>query len=1368
LAPILKLTSGQNAAAAAEDINQTGTPTTSDSSTYSYSSQLSTWDMRTLPGPITTASATASSDKPTAAAAAAAAAATKDSQVPVAETPLHSTAVSPLPPPLASLHGSLPSFSQRMRSPSILGTPALDTPLAPAPASPTEHLTVTRVGDCTLVNQYLVVQYLGRGTSGKVYLCIDVLDRRLYAVKIVRKTPREGDGREDKRERDDKEEIGEEEGGVEETSAESAGGDSASAAGGAGSEEVKSALDDQKEGNKEEDIVDQPVSLPSLPFPTSSNEKEQEHIDKYAAKALRMKQKVALRNSKSPSVFSAGTQQSSSSSTHKKLKRKSHRDPLIDLQREVDILRSVGSNHPNVVTLREIVDDPTSHKMLIVMEYCEGGPVMTRAGLERGRRIPECVARPYFRDMIAALGHLHRNRIIHGDLKPENALMNANGRISLSDFGCSKILPPPLPPPPLQPSAVDPAANLNLQNDLIDRCNGTPAFLAPEMMTPGAKFRGQPADVYSLGTCLFTFIFGKIPFAADSVFELFKIVKTQKLSFPDIPANASTEVKALLDGLLAKDPEKRMTLEKAAAHEWTTDNGRLPPVSVPEENTLSNLNSSNKRSSNFKTPHTTPTLNSTTIPLEDPHILDGDASLAGLLTTPGVEIQTFLPCQVLLRQGDRSTSIMYILKGDVDVLYRPSEEVMKGVQQVDAITEKDGNKDKSDQGDETLKGSIKSGGGSGGVGGAITKLWSPPSRVKRTAPSIPPPTPSTTTAIPSLDLIRATTLRNSTGSVSEMPSEMLSAQNATGTAAPRTTRAAPALSGRQPSGGGGFISPREHSLMLGLGTTPEPSPRVPIHSTATSTGALSSSFQLHQGLVSGFGGGAGAGSSYSIDSAVTTPASTPLPSARENENGPPQNIGMSAVNGDGEKEKNKNIEEEPTPSFIPVVDPVNRLPSVKDAIKDRTQTFSTPATVLSSLPPSHTPAEGEAAVAESPATTPGSDDGSKLAAYPLQLTSNDLAGSGDLDSSEDAKSTVEINLVAKSIAGTAGKAPSSPSRVLNTSRSSSAPIPTIIEEGETVQMATEVYPSTSKENGTGIGGSCSVGGSGDEGSIKSGIGLIRPESSGSWALQAQFSGNFSAQSKQLTLGSDTEVLGMDENSKEKNSKGHINVDESCDRTDVAGFNASSSTSIPCALAKAAEEALGSIKSLYRDTDSYARNRNSSSAGAYDGSVGKSDKDTTCNSNSSVGRSTSGEFLLAVRSAGDFIGETALIEGSSVRRSCSVRASVPHTGAIGADATDTSSPSHNQSILDAKVKTHTDNVTGDYDATDNGVQVAVIPYSAAKQYLKTHPLAKQRLAEMVWLRQSETIVLEGLLRLAAISEELNEEARIEVEKGIESS
>lgn len=60
---------------------------------------------------------------------------------------------------------------------------------------------------------------------------------------------------------------------------------------------------------------------------------------------------------------------------------------------------AVPAHHWHGVFWQEVVDDPSGNKMLLVMDYMEGGPVMTRDALERGRCIPEPLALQYFRDM---------------------------------------------------------------------------------------------------------------------------------------------------------------------------------------------------------------------------------------------------------------------------------------------------------------------------------------------------------------------------------------------------------------------------------------------------------------------------------------------------------------------------------------------------------------------------------------------------------------------------------------------------------------------------------------------------------------------------------------------------------------------------------------------------------------------------------------------------------------------------------------------------------------------------------------------------------------------------------------------------------
>jgi hypothetical protein len=59
------------------------------------------------------------------------------------------------------------------------------TPPPPVRTRTRSQLTILRRGGCTLMNQYLVIKYLGRGSCGRVFLCMDITNTCLYAVKVT-------------------------------------------------------------------------------------------------------------------------------------------------------------------------------------------------------------------------------------------------------------------------------------------------------------------------------------------------------------------------------------------------------------------------------------------------------------------------------------------------------------------------------------------------------------------------------------------------------------------------------------------------------------------------------------------------------------------------------------------------------------------------------------------------------------------------------------------------------------------------------------------------------------------------------------------------------------------------------------------------------------------------------------------------------------------------------------------------------------------------------------------------------------------------------------------------------------------------------
>ena len=72
----------------------------------------------------------------------------------------------------------------------------------------------------------------------------------------------------------------------------------------------------------------------------------------------------------------------------------------------------------------------SSEKIILVMEYASGGELYDY--LNERKRVSELEARGIFRQIVSAVHFLHKNRIVHRDLKLENILIDSNGDIKVS------------------------------------------------------------------------------------------------------------------------------------------------------------------------------------------------------------------------------------------------------------------------------------------------------------------------------------------------------------------------------------------------------------------------------------------------------------------------------------------------------------------------------------------------------------------------------------------------------------------------------------------------------------------------------------------------------------------------------------------------------------------------------------------------------------------------------------------------------------------------------------------------------------------------------------------------------------------------
>ncbi|WP_230858472.1 serine/threonine-protein kinase [Actinoplanes aureus] len=193
-------------------------------------------------------------------------------------------------------------------------------------------------------------------------------------------------------------------------------------------------------------------------------------------------------------------------------------------------------NHPAVVQVYDVLQ--LDGRTWIVMEYVPSRS-LRQVIQEDGVLDPYRAARIGL-DLLAALRAAHRVGVQHRDVKPANVLLADDGRVLLSDFGIA---------------AVDDDAVISRADVVV----GSPQFMAPERAQLGAG--GPEADLWSLGATLYAAVEGRAPFQRASTMATLAALATEE---PDPPRQAGA-LKPLLDGLLRKDPAKRMGAEDAEA-----------------------------------------------------------------------------------------------------------------------------------------------------------------------------------------------------------------------------------------------------------------------------------------------------------------------------------------------------------------------------------------------------------------------------------------------------------------------------------------------------------------------------------------------------------------------------------------------------------------------------------------------------------------------------------------------------------------------------------------------------------------------------------------------------------------------------------
>jgi len=195
-------------------------------------------------------------------------------------------------------------------------------------------------------------------------------------------------------------------------------------------------------------------------------------------------------------------------------------------------------NHPNIVKIYDLgVADDHAH---IAMEYLDGGDLRNK--IDAGISMDDAVS--YFRQIASALTAVHKQGVLHRDLKPGNIMLRKDGSVALIDFGLAK--------------------RAKLESEITDKGEifGTPYYMSPEQGHGSGV--DQRSDIYSLGVVFYEMLTGEKPYKADSAMGI--IFKHAHAPIPLLPARLA-HYQVLVNLLLAKAPEDRLQ-SAAEIDEW--------------------------------------------------------------------------------------------------------------------------------------------------------------------------------------------------------------------------------------------------------------------------------------------------------------------------------------------------------------------------------------------------------------------------------------------------------------------------------------------------------------------------------------------------------------------------------------------------------------------------------------------------------------------------------------------------------------------------------------------------------------------------------------------------------------------------------
>ena len=205
--------------------------------------------------------------------------------------------------------------------------------------------------------------------------------------------------------------------------------------------------------------------------------------------------------------------------------------------------------HPNIVAIHEIGEH--QGQQYFTMDFVAGKNL---AQVAAGRPVAARSSAEWLKAIAGAVQFAHQRGVLHRDLKPQNIMLDANGRTQVMDFGLAKNL----------------AADSSVTH--TGAVMGSPSYMSPEQARGLNERIGPASDVYSLGAILYEMLTGRPPFRGKSPMDTLSQVVNDE---PPPPRSLNADAPVDLESICLKCLEKDSARRYPTARELEADLGRF-------------------------------------------------------------------------------------------------------------------------------------------------------------------------------------------------------------------------------------------------------------------------------------------------------------------------------------------------------------------------------------------------------------------------------------------------------------------------------------------------------------------------------------------------------------------------------------------------------------------------------------------------------------------------------------------------------------------------------------------------------------------------------------------------------------------------